>query len=302
MEATLALSKYCSDWCGITVVASRMELQEEKRNLNLGILWEAVSGLEKQQATIETISADHNRHLVERTRNDGQRTAQQLSMLDTSLQTTEQQRLALERQLTYIEQRLRYLQRAIQRSEDLVTAYIAANPVASSKTKKSKSKTGQSSAASSDAPCGFDVRLVWDDKDFQAWVDSEAGRDLMNAGANEGGEVPQDEEEEGLVCLNSRRKCDRHTGWQKTKEADYEVEKAGLAGRIDALQDKERHLRRSIEDLQDTIHWRQARNGRADTLPNGMEVAADMDVEITPYVETFEVPPTPGVALIGAQA
>jgi COMPASS component SPP1 len=300
MEATLPLSKYCSDWCGITVVAMRMEAQEGKRSINLDLLWEAVSGLEKQQATIEAIGHADYHPSSGLSGNDSRRIDHQMVTLRASLDSTVLKRTALERQLASIDQRIQYMHSAIQRSEELVAAHIAANPTASSKTKRSKTKTAAPAGAAGDAPCGFDVRLVWSDKDFNAWASTDAGRRALSLDEHNSG--PVSEEEEGLVCMLAKRKCDRHTGWQKTKEADYEVEKAGLARRIDVFSDKERHLKRAIEDLRDTIRWREGRNGHRDGDDRTVGGADDMDVEITPYVETFEIPPTPGVALLTARA
>jgi hypothetical protein len=30
--------------------------------------------------------------------------------------------------------------------------------------------------------------------------------------------------EEGVICLIMRKKCDRHLGWQKTRENDFQTE------------------------------------------------------------------------------
>lgn len=300
MEATLPLSKYCSDWCGITVVAMRMEAQEGKRGINLDLLWEAVSGLEKQQATIAAVDpADYHPVFASR-ENDSRRIDHQMTTLRASLESNVLKQKALEKQLASIDQRLQYLHSAIRRSEELVAAHIAANPTASSKTKRSKTKTAAPAGAAGDAPCGFDVRLVWSDKDFDGWAETDAGRRALSLDEHDAG--PAYEAEEGLICMLPKRKCDRHTGWQKTKEADYEVEKAGLARRIDTFSDKERYLKRSIEDLRDTIRWREGRNGHRDGDDRAVGGADDMDIEITPYVETFEIPPTPGIALPAACA
>lgn len=40
-------------------------------------------------------------------------------------------------------------------------------------------------------------------------------------------EIQQDLDEslaEGVICLIMKKKCDRHMGWQKTRENDFETE------------------------------------------------------------------------------
>lgn len=270
----MPLSRYCSDWCGITVVGARVEAMEGKPNLNLDVLMEAVRGLEKEQCVVEDV-------LTMLSEPPDPWSAGQLRRLQDSLKATRGKRRAVEQELESVIRREQYLHNAVKRSEQLVTAHNAANPVASQKSKKSK-KNPHSASAQGDAPCGFDVRLVWDDRDLQAWAD---------------GEVQTGEEEEGLICMVSRRKCDRHTGWQKTKEADYFVERKGVERRIGALEDQERDLSGSLEVLRESTRSRGTRPTQS--KENGIQ--DDMDIDITPHVEVFEIPPTPGVAFTSAR-
>ena len=47
-------------------------------------------------------------------------------------------------------------------------------------------------------------------------------------GREEGREVEEGFEMPDEVCMRPRKKCERHTGWQKVRQADFEVEKAVL--------------------------------------------------------------------------
>jgi len=170
-----------------------------------------------------------------------------LDQLQSNLSDYVTKRQNLELSLSLINARLSYLQLAIRRWEVTCQLHMANNikPSTSSK-KSSKSKSGGgSNAVNADAPCGFDVRLVWDDKDWQEWLDSEEGRNIMLI-AEEGGDatvlppIPTaqgkddeeveegDNDEEGLVCKLSRRKCDRHSAWQKLRDADFQGKRLPL--------------------------------------------------------------------------
>lgn len=135
-----------------------------------------------------------------------------------------------------IKARLQYLRIAIRRWDQLcqLTAQgLAAEGIddtaKASKSSKAKRKKGPSGAVATTSPnaqCGFDVRLVYESNEWAAWVAGEEGRGLLESGdENAGMEVMEG------VCLTPRKKCERHNGWQKVREADFEVEKAVLVSR-----------------------------------------------------------------------
>jgi COMPASS component SPP1 len=89
--------------------------------------------------------------------------------------------------------------------------------------KKAASKGKSHKAAASiiddgDAPCGFDIRLVWDDPDWETWIAT---------GELEREEARPTVADETVVCVVPRKACDRHQGWQRLHEASFEAEKAG---------------------------------------------------------------------------
>lgn len=122
-----------------------------------------------------------------------------------------------------INYRLIYLKISIRRWEALcaLTAQeLAAEGFEDTRKKKKKRTTN---AKNVNAQCGFDVRLVYDLKEWAAWTASEEGRAVVSEGIEEAGM-----DIIAGVCLNPRKKCERHSGWQKVREADFEVEKAVL--------------------------------------------------------------------------
>lgn len=291
----IKLSKYCSDWCGVSVAADRLELRQarpatsskksrsrkggraqDKARLDLDKLWMTVEGIGKAEAAIEILAEVAQAAAAETvamrvTDVDQER---ELFILQESLDEQIIKRQALEQALTLANNRSAYLSHAISRWEKLCAEYSANNPQQATKQKRNRAGASGAQAMLADAPCGFDVRLVWDDIDFERWLATDEGRyiiqkiadaaaaavvassssvthgdatdphasasaangmnidaggpsarpsDVQNEAAASSGDRAQDAEE-GLVCMLTRRKCDRHSGWQKTREADFEGE------------------------------------------------------------------------------
>ena len=190
-------------------------------NLNIDRLWSAVEGLRKQEAivtnTIPSNMISDGVNLGMPSKKDFYDDDRELLMLQSPLDDLVIRRTKIEYSLSLVTSRSAYLAKVVQRWESLCTAHLEVNPTQSNKKSKSSRSGGQTL---SEAPCGFDVRLVWDDKDWEAWLAGERGR-LVTMGSHLE-RVDEDREEDGVICLLTRRKCDRHTGWQKMREADYE--------------------------------------------------------------------------------
>lgn len=64
----------------------------------------------------------------------------------------------------------------------------------------------------------------------EAWANSDEGRSILvdGVGFAGGAEELTRAAEEGVVCLMMKKRCDRHSGWQKTREADFEAERGIL--------------------------------------------------------------------------
>lgn len=175
--------------------------------------------------------------------------AQVRAQLVAKLGETASRRAALEATIELVDKRLRYLTIAVKRWEALCQATAdemasagidlsAATPMSTQggKSRKDRRRAGGKKkgpvAATSlpDAQCGLDVRLVYDDAAWRDFVTSPFGTELLEAHAR--GEAEKVLEMalgdlEG-VCLETRKRCERHAGWQKVREADFAVEKAVL--------------------------------------------------------------------------
>ena len=336
----LKLSRYCSDWCGISVAAERLEAKQQEaetdqRKIDLELLWEAVSGLAKSEATVSVYPAatdsdashdnmaDENidRVTAERVAEVGTVAGQgkgqanvQAERASAAYEKLSARKRPLEAAREIVSARLRYLDVCISRCERLAAAYLASNPTPSTKPKKSKIAGGQPGGALYDAPCGFDIRLIWDNGDFATWLESDGGRRLMrqegqdNAMDEDRADEPELEVEEGIVCMQTRKKCDRHSGWQKTREADYEVEKTVLVGvsrssllvmrallrtdtasdiapsrpqtrRLEALEEEERTLRQRMKGVREYAH-------PLGDSENGMAAASGEEMDVDESVAT----------------
>ena len=92
-----------------------------------------------------------------------------------------------------------------------------------------KKKGPQAPTSLPTAQCGLDVRLVLDEAAWRAWIEGD-GRLMLDA--EEGGD-PQTATARALdnlegVCLETRKRCERHAGWQKLRDLDFKLEEAVL--------------------------------------------------------------------------
>lgn len=270
-KAQVSLSKYCSDWCGIEAAAARLEIS----GIQPQSIWTSVSGARKRKGLVldgdkeisrtsssspkaksqaspesEEIQASHLEQAAIAA--EQKSVKRELHALTTSQASVSTQQESIQSQIQLLDSRLAYLNVAIKNWEDAVAAHAnASSPVkepegpeeeegaapTNKKNKRSKKKaqTSKPSGPSNEAPCGFDVRLIWDDSTWSDWVRSSRGRAVLNgfALAGEADETMLDadgefEEEIGLVCTITRKRCDRHQGWQRLNEASFEAEKTVL--------------------------------------------------------------------------
>lgn len=174
---------------------------------------------EKQKAEAETKA----RQVVE--------AAQDTSTL-ALLSNLRRQSSEAERALSVIARRQAILGSAIAAWESLMPAGSVEEP-------KKKSKNKRRDGEKDPRPCGFDPRIVWSDREVEAWDGSE--RVVEDVKVEEGGEGEGEGEgggkEEGenlmsraakLGLCSAGRRCERHQGWQKTVAVALEVEAAQL--------------------------------------------------------------------------
>lgn len=217
-----------------------------------------------------------------------------LIQLNTRLEKLVGKKSTLESQTQLVTDRLKYLSYAISRWEKMCLETARAlqsqedpivdqsSPTTSTTTKpkrgyprgrgkgrggdkKSETSALNSATSSNEAPCGFDVRLIWDDKDWAQWTASEQYSALHigeSTSSTEGAaEMPNIKDvgnhseltidpgiEEGVICLIMRKKCDRHLGWQKTRENDFQTELNTLNVLLDKLLTDIKRLQEEIEE------------------------------------------------------
>lgn len=168
------------------------------------------------------------KEVIQREQENGERT---LLGLEKKLEEIVTRTGIIEGNLFLTRARTRYLRLVIKRWEILCQATvdgIASEGIGGTDSKsKPKGKGGVPLAATSSqhALCGFDVRLCSDEQEWSTWIQSEEGRAVLGAEEDEEGEIGM---EEDIVCLRPKKRCDRHTGWQKVREADFEVERTVL--------------------------------------------------------------------------
>lgn len=243
------------------------------------------------------------------------------SRIESGLVQLGQRRKTIETAHELVSSRIRFLGHVVQRADALQAAHIARHapdllrppdaasdsvdapyvPAAPLGNKKSAAKQRASAKAAvqqknrsraqaeaakarvgAGAPCAFDVRLAWDDRDWQAFVASDAGGRTLEQGLPEltaadrpdaAGEDAEAEEAliedpDGFVCLETRKRCDRHSGWDRLIEAGFAAERTAhvrltalrrrradrrlQTAQLEKLAASERKMRRRLEDLAET--------------------------------------------------
>ncbi|WVR09469.1 hypothetical protein IAU60_006536 [Kwoniella sp. DSM 27419] len=150
----------------------------------------------------------------------------------TRLSSVQAQIEQVEIAVDLVKARQEILRQAIERCEALHPVANALDEEAEEVSKKSKKKKG-SSGPKEDRPCGWVRRLIADDGEVQRWIVTTAARgtrQLDESPHEQDGThgIEADEIGDQDYCLNGRKRCDRHQGWQKTMAVSLEVELAGL--------------------------------------------------------------------------
>ncbi|PLW16182.1 hypothetical protein PCANC_19107 [Puccinia coronata f. sp. avenae] len=271
--AARLLSKYCSDWCGIERAANRLS----NATTDYHRFWEAVRTATKPEGLVTIELEEPNESSTSRA-NENIETDILLNQRAKQLEELLAKKSEVETQVELAMSRAKYLRYAISRWENMCLATARALQIqenlgldesaattstsiqpkkgggsrargkAKSGAKKSETSFLSSATSSAEAPCGFDVRLIWDDKDWAQWASSEGFSALLRAQesaniepASENATVENNHPtpeaatvdhgiEEGVICLIMRKKCDRHVGWQKTRENDFQTEVNTLEG------------------------------------------------------------------------
>lgn len=211
--ARLPLSKFCSDECGITCVMRRVDdlsatLSEPREATSRTFMeqLEACSAVRFAKRREGLVSVDQPSDVVSTviSASEGKRLeeARLLERLRGSLEELKCARVKKMRTIAAVDARLVLLDLALQRNE-----------------------------IEGKARCGFDSRLGMDDDLWEEWVESDDGRRAFEGyGIGQPSGMTADEASEmeileSCICQGPGKKCDRHSGWQKLKKADFELEK-----------------------------------------------------------------------------
>jgi hypothetical protein len=106
--------------------------------------------------------------------------------------------------LEIVKKRQQILQTVIDKAEGL--APIIVQP--EERSGKGRRKGG--GGPTEDKQCGWDPKLLWDDEEVSKWTEN------------------QEEQGDEQNCGLAKRRCDKHSGWQKTAAFSLEVEEAQL--------------------------------------------------------------------------
>jgi hypothetical protein len=118
------------------------------------------------------------------------------------ISAVQQQLTATAAALEFVRKRQQILQIAIDKAESLPPIIVQAEE----RSGKSKRKSG--GGPTEDKQCAWDPRLIWDDEEVGNWVEGEEG--------------------EVDICELGKRRCDKHSGWQKTSGFSLETEEIQL--------------------------------------------------------------------------
>lgn len=240
-----ALSKYCSDECGVKYMQSRIDSWSKKGG-KPEKLWESVKNAEKREGVVVcTIQPDDTAACAKMEIDDGKdakpplpppppkrvvqpplksKLARETERLDGLLDSVIKLREEINKGMEAVIWRERLLQLASERAELM----------------------GQ---------CGWDQRLCLDDEE---WADVGAGvlesyEHVKAESTKENGvdgEMEVDGSEEQWWCPG-QKVCDRHQGWQTVRYKDVSKEKEKKEEALVKLTTREREIRRRIEDMLD---------------------------------------------------
>ncbi|GJE86068.1 PHD-type domain-containing protein [Phanerochaete sordida] len=255
-----AFSKYCSDECGVRYMRERIErfARDSARNV--------------AKASKEIKEEESMRGLWEGVKSAGQREAVVLRMLDglddkgeplTEIvvpRVPKHVRLIarLEVQLNKISSR----RDELKTDDEIVVWREAVLGYAAQRAERH-------------GECGWDGRLLWSSDEVR-----EYGADVLDAyeriEMRGGDEMSIDDQvDDGGWWCTGKRKCDRHAGWQKLRQAEMDLEKELYEAELERLTTREREIRKRIEDIQSAHPDTAANSHRPDTALDSHAARSD---------------------------
>lgn len=221
-----ALSKYCSDECGVKYMQQRIDAWTAKGG-STRLLWDSVKNAERREGVV--VQADRL-SLLQYDPTGASVLAAECSVKHD--REVERLRSRLDRVMKTREQLKKEMEVVIWRQKLVELASDRANRV---------------------DECGWDQRLCFDDEEWaefgagvlESYEESQEDVDQTVNGMQVDGPVA----EHGEWWCKGKKKCDRHAGWQKLRIAEVDFEKETKEATIAKLTTQERELRKRIEDI-----------------------------------------------------
>lgn len=220
-----AFSKYCSDECGVQYMHMRISLWVENGG-NRDRLWETVKSAERREGVVVSARALEGQSRSPSMTGDQaklpiippniSKADRELARLRARLETLVQTREALKIEMNVIAWREKVTELAIQHADTI-------------------------------EQCGWDQRLCFGEEEV-----AEFGASVLESYEENNAQADVDEtQEEAEWWCTGKKKCDRHSGWQKLRVADVEFDKETKDQALQQLTKLEREIRKRVEDILD---------------------------------------------------
>ncbi|KAI0033155.1 hypothetical protein K488DRAFT_48234 [Vararia minispora EC-137] len=226
-----ALSKYCSDECGVKFM--RMHIfQWAASSGGREKLWESVKGAEQREGVVMRVPDSAHASEGVPAKPVATKAERALTRLRAQLDDVVMKREELMKRMEVLVWREKVTALAVKRAESVEV-------------------------------CGWDQRLCFGDKDiteFGAGVLESYGEGEGKAIEEEGDtdadadvdtEAMHVDEGQGEWWCEGKKKCERHAGWQKLRVAEVEFAKEMMELALEKLTMREREIRKRVEDIVD---------------------------------------------------
>ncbi|KAI0094661.1 hypothetical protein BDY19DRAFT_34933 [Irpex rosettiformis] len=225
-----AVSKYCSDDCAVKNMQSKIR----RWGGDKAALWEGVKDADKREAVVMKCLA--NGELDGQQDNKASKWNEDGSP-DSHVQVVKPSRTKIQREIDRLNSllsRVPVRRNALKKEEEILLwrEHLVELAIA---------------RADMMGECGWDQRLCFGDHEI-AEFGSEVLKSYDNFGDQGTPDAMQVDGNEEWWC-RGKKKCDRHAGWQKLRQAETELDKEVLNAGLDKITAEERDLRNRIEDI-----------------------------------------------------
>jgi len=223
-------SKYCSDECGVQFMKTKIAAWEKKGG-NKDRLWESVRDAERREGVVVCADTamddggdDDAKPISQR---NTARVKRDVERLNGRLDQVMHHRERLKKEMDVVVWRARLVELATERSERV-------------------------------DECAWDQRLCFGDEEYAefgqevlASYEDNAEKEEMKNEGEDAMQVDNVVVEDGEWWCRGKKKCERHSGWQKIRAAEISFEKEVKEAGLLKLTTQEREIRKRIEDLLD---------------------------------------------------